>query len=139
VPGYLAHVTLAFAVASALHAGFQVTVTLLVYPALAAQPPERWQAAHERHSRAITPLVVLVYGALLVTGAATALSGTGVAGWVGLAGAAAAMGVTATVAGPAHGRLVERDERLVVRLLVADRWRCAAAVLGAVAAVVAAS
>jgi hypothetical protein len=124
-----------FALASVLHAGFQVTVTLLVYPVLAAQSGERWRAAHDRHSRAITPLVALVYGALVVSGAGTAIAGTGPAGWVGVAGAAAAVVVTATLAGPAHGRLVERDDVLVARLLRADRWRCAAALIGAVAAV----
>ena len=55
----------AFALAAALHAGFQVTVTVLVYPALAGRSAAEWSAAHTRHSRAITPVVAVVYGALV--------------------------------------------------------------------------
>ena len=51
-----------------LHAGFQATVTLLVYPALAEVPPERWHDAHQRHSRRIVPLVGLVYVSLALRG-----------------------------------------------------------------------
>ena len=45
-----------------------------------------------------------------------------------------ALATTALAAAPVHGRLTDRDDVLVARLLVADRWRCAFAVLGAVAA-----
>lgn len=127
----------AFALASAAHAGFQVTVTVLVYPALAAVDAERWAAAHAAHSRRITPLVGVVYGALVVTGAALVLAGPGAAGWVALAGAAGAVAVTATLAAPLHGRLGVRDDVRVRRLLRVDRLRCGLAVAGAVAAVVA--
>jgi hypothetical protein len=126
----------AFALAAALHTGFQVTVTVLVYPALAGRSEQEWAAAHARHSQAITPLVGVVYAALVGTGAALVVSGPGPAGWVALAAETAAILVTATVAAPIHGRLVRgREQRTVVRLLVADRWRCAAAVVGLVAAV----
>jgi hypothetical protein len=127
----------AFAVASALHVGFQLTVTVLVYPALASRGVEEWAPAHARHSRAITPLVGVVYVALVATGVALVVEGPDLAGWLGLAGAAAAVGVTATLAAPLHGRLESRDEGRVRRLLLVDRWRCVAAVLGAVAALVA--
>jgi hypothetical protein len=126
--------TVAFAIATALHAGFQATVTVLVYPVLADRHPAEWRAAHERHSRAIVPLVGLVYLALVVTGGFLAASGPGVAGWVALLLTVAALATTAVAAAPAHGRLAERDDALVARLLVADRCRCALAVLGAVAA-----
>ena len=129
----------AFALASALHAGFQVTVTALVYPALADRPAEDWRRVHARHSRTILPIVVMTYLALGVTGAATLLAGPGVSGWVALAGATLAVGTTALAAAPAHGRLLDHDADTVDRLLAADRWRCAAAVVGAVAAVVAAA
>ena len=90
----------AFAVASALHAGFQLTVTVLVYPALASRSSAEWVEAHARHSRAITPLVGLVYAALVGTGAWLVTTGPSPAAYVGLAGAAAALLVTATLAAP---------------------------------------
>jgi hypothetical protein len=124
----------AFALAAALHAGFQLTVTVVVYPALAARSADEWTAAHARHSRAVTPVVAVVYGALVVTGVALVVTGPGPAGWVALAGAATAIGLTAAVAAPAHGQLSRRDERLLARLLVADRGRCAAALVALVAA-----
>ncbi|MCY7395327.1 MAG: hypothetical protein LH468_04080 [Nocardioides sp.] len=127
----------AFALASMLHAGFQVTVTALVYPALAAVEPARWTRAHALHSRRIVGLVVLVYAALLGTGVALVVSGPPLAGWLGLAGAAGALVVTATLAAPAHGRLQAPDPDLLRRLLRVDRLRRTCAVLGAIAAVVA--
>ena len=125
----------AFALAAALHAGFQVTVTVLVYPALAGRSAAEWSTAHARHSRAITPVVAVVYGALLVTGVGLVVAGPDLWGWVALVAAATALGLTAFVAAPAHGRLAERDERVLARLLVADRGRCAAALVALVAAV----
>ena len=127
----------AFALASALHAGFQLTVTVIVYPVLGDRRDEEWRAAHARHSRAIAPLVAVVYGALVVTGGLLVAAGPDAAGWLALAGAVGAIILTATAAAPTHGRLTDRDDALVSRLLVADRWRCACAVGGAVAAVVA--
>jgi hypothetical protein len=127
----------AFALATALHAGFQLTVTVLVYPALASRDAAAWRTHHDRHSRGITPLVGLVYAALVGSGVALVLAGPDLAGWVALAATAVALGVTATLAAPTHGRLTTRDDALVARLLVVDRWRCAAAVVGAVAAVAA--
>ena len=57
--------TVALLASTALHAGFQLKVTLVVYPALADVQPNLWAAAHARHSRRITPLVALVYGGAL--------------------------------------------------------------------------
>ena len=127
----------AFALAAALHAGFQATVTVLVYPVLGARGPEEWRGAHDRHSRAIAPLVGVVYLALLATGGVLVAAGPDPAGWVALALTAAALATTAAAAAPTHGRLAARDDALVARLLVVDRWRCALAVAGAAAAVVA--
>ncbi|PUA81799.1 hypothetical protein [Nocardioides currus] len=126
-----------FALASALHAGFQLTVTVLVYPALANRSAAQWGVAHDRHSQSITPLVGVVYLALVVTGGLLVVAGPDLAGWLALGGTAGALVLTATVAAPIHGRLGERDDRLVSRLLVADRARCACAVGGAALAVVA--
>ena len=122
-----------------LHAGFQATVTLLVYPALAEVPPERWHDAHDRHSRRIVRLVAVVYVALLVTGVgAVAGHPSSVLLWVATLASAAAVLVTATAAAPLHGRLGSgRDPALVARLLVVDRLRCGCATLGFAAAVLA--
>ncbi len=121
--------------AAALHLGFQATVTLLVYPALAARGRhgDDWQQAHAAHSRRITPLVVVVYGALLPpTMVAVWEALTGDAGWattVAASGAVIAFMATAAVAAPAHGRLTGGwDERIGVRLLRADVLRLVAAV-----------
>ena len=124
--------------AVALHAGFQLTVTTIVYPALASTPDDDWAEAHARHSRRIAPLVVLVYGAALVACALATAADPSPGTWMALAGTAVAILVTATVAAPLHGRLDRRDAALLARLLVADRVRCAAAcvaVAGALAAV----
>ncbi|MEV4349859.1 hypothetical protein AB0J83_35830 [Actinoplanes sp. NPDC049596] len=125
--------------AAAVHLGFQVTVTAVVYPALARTPPEQWIPAHRAHSRAITPVVVVVYGALLVTGGWALWSAPGGWTWVAVAGTAVAFLVTALVAAPAHGRLGRgRDPVVLRRLLRADRVRtlAAAVTLAAVLVVV---
>lgn len=127
----------AFALASALHAGFQLTVTVLVYPVLAGRSAEEWASVHARHSRAITPVVALVYAAVVASGACLVASGPGLLAVIALAGSGAALATTAFAAAPLHGRLGARDNALVARLLVADRWRCGFALAGALAAGVA--
>ena len=124
---------------SALHLGFQLTVTTVVYPALLRAPD--WDAAHVAHTRAITPVVVVVYGALVLCGA-WALIDTWLDPWVllAVAGAGTALLATGLVAGPTHGRLAGgMDPGLVRRLIAADRVRTVAAsvcVLGAVLATI---
>jgi Domain of unknown function (DUF1772) len=115
--------------AVALHAGFQLTVTAIVYPALASTPDDDWAEAHARHSRRIAPLVALVYGAAVVACALAATADASLGTWVALAGTAVAILVTATVAAPLHGRLDARDPALLARLLAADRVRCVSAFL----------
>jgi hypothetical protein len=141
----------ALAVASALHLGFQLTVTMVVYPALGRVDENGWSVAHRRHSTAITPLVVLVYGSLVLAGAWVVyalvrggddeprLSATAVPWvWVSFAGAVLAMVTTALVEAPLHGRLGGgRDQALVDRLLRGDRVRAVAAILSCVGAVLA--
>jgi hypothetical protein len=126
----------AFLVAAAAHAGFQVTVTALVYPTLARVPPERGEQAHRRHSRGIVPLVVLFYGALVVTSLPFATQHHGPAAWVGLCGAWGAMLVTATTAAPTHARLTAPEPHLLRRLLVADRARAVLACVAVAGALV---
>lgn len=122
----------AFLVAAALHAGFQVTVALVVYPALADVPEERWAAAHDRHTRRIGRVVAVVYPLVLAAAVwlalAEPLSGAAV---LALGGTALALGTTALVAAPTHGRLGHgRTPQLIRRLLRADAVRTLGAVLG---------
>ena len=125
----------ALVAATALHAGFQLTVTLLVYPGFADAPPQRWAAHHAAHGRRITPLVGVVYAALIVACGAALVGSPTPAQLVSVASVGAVLLVTATVAVPAHRRLsVMRDPQVLRRLVVADRARCVAAVLAAVAA-----
>jgi hypothetical protein len=129
----------ALVAATAVHAGFQLTVTTLVYPALARVPPGQWVEAHRAHGRAITPLVAVVYGGLAVTGGWILLSGPYGWEWVALSAIAVAVVITAVVAAPAHGRLGGGHDRAGIRrLLRADRARTSAAVIALVAALVAA-
>jgi hypothetical protein len=113
---------------------------MVVYPALARVDGARWAEAHARHGRAIAPLVVMTYGALVLSGA-WALAARWPDAWVvlSLLGAAVSMLTTALVAAPAHGRLATgRDPVVVPRLLRADRLRAAGAVLALAGALVAA-
>jgi len=128
--------TIALAAAAALHAGFQLVVTVVVYPAFARVRPQDWPAHHRAHSRRISVVVAFVY-ALLVSTCVWALweGFGGVATSVAVVANAVAVLVTAAVAAPAHSRMAgARGERDLTVLLVADRVRCAAALLGAVAA-----
>jgi hypothetical protein len=124
--------------ATAAHLGFQVTVTVLVYPALARASPQQWPAAHEGHSRAITPVVAVVYGALIVTGGWALWTSPHASTWVAIAASGLAVLVTATAAAPLHGRLGQgHDQGLIRRLIRVDRIRTAAAAVAAVSALAA--
>ncbi|NIZ93302.1 hypothetical protein [Kineococcus rubinsiae] len=128
---------------AALHAGFQAVVTFVVYPALAdagRASPSTWAVVHAAHSRRVGAVVAPVYLVVLGTWAwvfaslplTPALVVSGV-------GSAVAGLTTAAVAAPTHTRL-GRDgpaPALLTRLLVADRVRCAGAVLALAAAAVA--
>jgi hypothetical protein len=119
-----------------LHLGFQATVTLLVYPALGRVPADRWRAAHAAHSRAIAPVVAVVYAAVAAAGTAAVLSRPDDV-WVWAAGAASLVAglTTATRGAPLHRRLARgRDQADLAALLRADRVRLAAAVVAAGAA-----
>ncbi len=123
------------------HLGFQLTVDLVVYPALGEVGSAAWPRAHAAHSRRITPVVGLVYVPLvLVLGWAVVAEPRAVGTWVAVAGGLLAVVTTAAVAAPIHGRLssVGEDERVVLlaRLGRADRVRTVGAVLCALGAVV---
>ncbi len=124
--------------ASALHLGFQLTVTGVVYPALARVPPADWAVAHTRHSRGIVPVVVLAYGAVVVCGAWALVVAPSYWVLVSLAGGGLSLLTTALVAAPTHGRLAAgRDPALVQRLLRADLVRSLGAALGLAGALLA--
>lgn len=118
--------------AAALHAGFQATTTLLAYPTLVTTPAATWAQVHTAHSRRITPLVALVYGAVLAAWAWVFADGALTpALWVAGAGSLLTGGVTALRAAPTHTRLGREGPRpeLLGRLLRADRLRFAGALL----------
>ncbi len=127
--------------ATALHAGFQLTVATLTYPALArvartARPD--FARAHADHSRAIVPLVALVYAAVVVASLGAVLaSPASVLAWSAGVASAGALLVTALRAAPLHGRLgrLGPEPDLVRSLLRADRVRTLFALLAAAAAV----
>ncbi|KRE93974.1 hypothetical protein ASG76_11185 [Nocardioides sp. Soil774] len=126
--------------AAAAHLGFQVTVDLVVYPALGEVPREAWFVAHDRHSRRITPVVALVYPPLVVLlGWAAVAEPRSTGTWVAVAGGLLAVGATAAVAAPTHGRLssasVAERPALMRRLDRADRVRTIGAVVCVVGAV----
>ena len=130
--------------AAAVHLGFQATVTSLVYPALVARGRRGdadWAAVHAEHSARITPVVVVVYGALVVPVVVTAWQlvseGPDPGASVAVLGAGLAFAATALVAAPAHGRLGRGwSEGAARRLIRADVVRLVGAVVclaGAVA------
>lgn len=116
---------------AALHLGFQLTVTVVVYPALADVAEVDWAVAHAAHSRRISVVVALAYLPLLGVGLwALAFGPVGAGLLVATAGAAVSFLTTASVAAPTHGRLGSgRTDELVRRLLAADRVRLVGAVI----------
>ena len=124
---------------TALHAGFQAVVTVVVYPALRDLAADGWPAGHAAHSRRISVLVVPVYLLVLVTcgwvlydGAATSWGGA-----LAIGGNALALATTALVAAPTHGRLGRAgpEPALVARLLLADRVRLLAVLVALAGAI----
>ena len=122
--------------ATAVHAGFQLTVTMLVYPALGDVQPESWHQAHTRHSRRIVPLVGVVYVCVLVTVVGSLVVALQPSAVMAAAASGIAVALTGVVAAPIHGRLGRgRDLALFRRLLWADRWRSVFALVALVGAI----
>lgn len=130
----------ALAVVTAVHVGFQLTVTSLVYPALAAPDADGFAAAHDHHSRRIVPLVGVVYLALVLVGGWVLVAGP-VGPWVVLALVAEAVVLltTAALAAPLHGALGRRrpDPSVLRDLRRVDRFRALVSVVGCAAALLA--
>jgi hypothetical protein len=125
---------------AAAHLGFQLTVAVVVYPALREVGDEAWPAAHARHARRIAPLVGVLYVPLVLALAWAAASEPYAGGtWLALAGGALSVVTTAVLAAPMHGRLAtvpaaERPE-LLGALGRADLIRTVGAVVCLVGAV----
>ncbi|HSF35562.1 MAG TPA: hypothetical protein VLA70_05570 [Nocardioides sp.] len=125
---------------AAAHLGFQLTVAVVVYPALREVGDEAWPAAHARHARRIAPLVGALYVPLVLALAWAAASNPHAGGtWLALAGGALSVVTTAVLAAPMHGRLAtvpaaERPE-LLGALGRADLIRTVGAVVCLVGAV----
>jgi hypothetical protein len=125
-------------VVAALHLGFQLTVTCLVYPALAVAPAGSWTTVHAQHSRRIVPLVGVVYVGAVGASAGALLTHPGLLTAVAVGAFAVVLAVTALLAAPLHGRLAAgRTPALIHRLLRVDRVRTAFALVALVAAVAA--
>ena len=130
----------ALVAATSLHAGFQLAVSVVVYPALAATTSGSWRSVHDAHSRRIAPLVGLVYAAALVAVVGAVLTDPVAAVLLAALATGVAMALTAALAAPLHSRLGRADRPdadLLRRLLLVDRLRAVAAVLALVAAVAA--
>ncbi|MEO9325425.1 hypothetical protein ABFT23_18175 [Nocardioides sp. C4-1] len=127
----------ALALSVAAHAGFQLTVTAIVYPALLEVPADRWREAHARHSARITPVVGVVYLLLAGTGGWALANGWSPLVLVTGALIASVVLVTALGAAPIHGRLRPDDVALRRRLLHVDRLRCLLALAAVVPSVLA--
>jgi hypothetical protein len=113
----------AFLAAASAHAGFQATVTTVVYPTLSHVRAAHWRQAHDRHTRELRPLVAVAYLAIAATGVWWLADDWSVLPVVAVVLALLAMGVTVVLAAPLHRRLVKRDDGTVARLLAVDRWR----------------
>lgn len=113
----------AFLAAAAAHAGFQATVTLVTYPTLSHVRAAHWRQAHDRHSKAVRPLVVVAYLALAATGAWWLATDWSALAAVAVMLAGLSMAVTVVLAAPLHRRLVRRDDAALTRLLGVDKAR----------------
>ena len=127
----------ALTAAAALHAGFQVTVQALVYPALLGDDHD-WARRHAAHGRRIVPLVVVTYGAVLLSVVWVLSSGPASLSVGVAAGVRCHPVLTAVGAAPRHGRLGRGyDAGVAAGLSRVDHWRCAMAVVVLAAAVTA--
>lgn len=91
--------------AAGAHAGLELVVHLVVYPALAdtaAGEDAHARAGHERHMRRMAVAVAPVYGLLVVGATAVVLTGRSTLSVVAAGVVLATLAVTALLAVPAH-------------------------------------
>jgi len=127
----------AFLAAASVQAGFQATVTLVVYPTLSHVRAAHWRQAHDRHSRQIRPLVAAIYVAMAATAVWWLAVDWSTLAVVAVVLAALPVAVTAALAAPLHRRLVRRDDEALARLLAVDKARTVLALAAVVVAIVA--
>lgn len=130
----------AYVVASALYAGFQWTIRVLVYPQFVRVGRADFPAYERSHQRLVSIAVGPLFVALGVAGLALlARPPARVARWEALLAVAPVgviLAVTAFLAVPLHGRLAAGYDRAAHRrLLLVDSVRLAAAVAAVAAAV----
>ena len=124
-------VPLAHLGAACAYAGFQWTVRIVVYPQLATAgraDPQGFPALAASHQRRITPLVALLFAALVTTSVLVAAAPPTWLGWACAAATAVVLGATAAGAVPQHRVLAARWDAAAHRRLIAwDDVRVAAA------------
>lgn len=128
------------AVVAAWHAAFQLTVTVVVYPALLGRAAPEFARAHEQHSRRVLVLVVPTYAGILAAVGWTVVEGpTGPATVVAAGAQVLVLGLTAFGAAPAHTALGREGPTAatVQRLRRVDAARTSVALVGLVAALAA--
>ena len=119
----------AYALAAAAYAGFQLTIRLVVYPQLARVPADAFPAYERAHQRLVTPLVGLLFGALVVTCVALLALGPRAGGAAAAALLGLLLAVTALGAVPEHTRLSRGFDPVAHRRLLGwDGARAALAV-----------
>ncbi len=125
-------------VATALHVGFQVTLSVVVYPALVQIPPASWRTAHGNYWLRVVPLIALVYVLAALACAGVLFTGATASAWVASVATTTTIGLTVLAAIPLHRRLeLAPDVALLRRLTILDRVRTAVALVALVGAVVA--
>ena len=123
---FLTVVLVAQVVASLAMTGLIWTIQLVHYPLLAEVPAEAFVAHEAEHTRRITwivgPLMAVEGVCVLVL---LALRPDAMSWWLPWAGAfaeAVAIGVTAFVSAPTHGRLQAGHDRALLDHLIATNW-----------------
>ena len=97
----------AYTIAAAAYAGFQLTIRVVVYPQLARVPATASAAFERAHQRLVTPLVGVLFGALATTVVWCLIGGAPLVGGIGAALFALLLAATAFGAVPAH-RVLDR-------------------------------
>lgn len=126
-----------FLAAAAAQAGFQATVTLVVYPTLSHVRAAHWRQAHDRHTREIRPLIAVLYLALAATSVWWLADDWSTLAVFAVVLAALPVAVSAVLAAPLHRRLIKRDDAALERLLAVDKARTVLALAAVAVAIVA--
>ena len=121
----------AYLVVAAAYATFQWTVQLLVYRQMPLVAPADFPAYERAHQRRITPIVVVLFGGLVVASGALAIAGPWWGGVAAVALTGAILAVTALGAVPQHRRLQQGWDAAAHRRLLG--WDLVRALAGTAA------